>query len=221
MQKKIVAAICAAALALALPVTAFATYMTTVPSQGTASLAEEKSGNVTLSDIEVTGGSDIAVISVKGNGEVAAPASNVIPGSAASFTITAQNKKENAIKGLGRKSVLTAKVSFADSIVNNINFTVSDQNLYMGYKFDSNLQGVTVTPQAKQIELDAAPAPSAGYATAAATDASTIELTNLGTGTLTVWMQNGPFLSNDASNAAKVADEAKDGSKSPKTGALL
>ena len=219
MQKKIVAGICAAALALAMPAAAFADFMSVNASAGTASLDKVESGKVTLTDINVTNASDVYEISIKGNGEVAAPASNAIPGSGASFTITAKTKKENATKGLGVGSIMTAKAEFKSEIVNNLPDTVALDNLYIAGTYKSDLQGATVPMTAVKLAAGLNNAP--GSAQISATAGGKIELENLGAGTLTIWMQNGAVTRDGASDAANVADEAKDGSKSPKTGELL
>ena len=224
MQKKIVAAICAAALALAMPVAAFAknANFTGAGSELTAQIGTVENGKVTLKNIVLTGSkSMVASAEVIADGTGAAP-SNAIANSSARFVINAYGSDRAAVSSLGVKyNSMTADVDFAESVVANLNVNNDRDNLYVAGRFVSNEGGVTIPLAAKKLSIAGEPIVGNGTVTPAAVGADgTIELTNLGTGTLTVWMQEGKYAAGDA-NTADVAKEAQDGSKSPKTGELL
>lgn len=223
MQKKIVAAICAAALALAMPVAAFAAD-TIVSSNGTATIAGTVKGsndNVTLSNISFTGvNGSVEKIKVDKAGATGAAPSNALPGSVSSFAIQAKDKDwdNELVKGLGQYAIMNAEVTFNDAVIRDLPSSIAGDNLYVGGKFTSATEGTTVTMDTFRVNAELNTPESA--ITAAAGTAS-VQLEGLGTGTLTLWMQNGKYSAGDNANAAAVADEAKDGSKSPKTGELL
>ena len=224
MQKKIVAAICAAALALALPMAAFAAD-NAVNSNGTCELSGTVKGSndsVALSSIKFTKvNGSVKEIKVDKAGSTNAAPSNALPGSASSWTIEAHNNKWNPalVNGLGQDANMTAKVAFDDSVIRDLPSSIAADNLYVGGNYVSNVEGGTVIPMTAQPVAGVRVVQDAAITSDAAT--GNVNMTGVGTGTLTLWMQNGKYASGDTANAAKVADEAKDGSKSPKTGELL
>lgn len=219
MQKKIVAAICAAALALALPVAAMAASEA-VDSNGTVEITESiKSSNskVKLAKVTFTGvNSSVKDIKVEGASSTTAPSSGaIIPGSAGSFTVQAQDKDWKLVDGLGPKAVMAATVDFDASIETSWGPEVPTGNLYIGASFDSKF-GRTVYMQPKALDLGQS---NAGIASL---DGNDITMTGLGTGTLNVWIQTNPLpLNAPSADPSAVAEKAKDGSTSPQTGELL
>lgn len=232
MQKKIVAAICAAALALAMPAAAFAGVssltsndknITTQGSQVTISGIGDIEGDyATLSDFTASGSDEIVKyvnIAATNSSAVAVDGSNVV--AAQSFTMDFLNKDGKAVTGLigTDYNSFAGTIDFKEKVFTNLGTGVSFDNLYEQIYFTPS-NGVNAGnfmlvggPQKVNVNGDAT----------AASAVSSFSSTQAASGTITAVITNGrqvvnPGLVSGTDRIDDVNKAAADSSKSPKTG---
>ncbi len=207
MQKKIVAAICAAALALAMPAAAFAKSLdlaTSGPANSVATLtADEVDGdNAKMLDIEIEGkagyvtGADIEATSATASNYVAYT-NDVMK---QSWTIDAGTYKNNEWKG--NITGVDFTVAFKQKKIDQLPTTIAQDNLYTRVYVQHGDGGTQYFEAQKGTSYP-------------------VHMTRLST--VTAVLGNGPLSYGQPVGANNVDDlnkAAADGSKSPKTGEL-
>lgn len=235
MQKKIVAAICAAALALAMPVAAFATPdwaqssttdATVSGSMVTIDLVDDVEGDLaTMSDFVAKGSADIVKyvkVNATNSSAVAVDGSNVI--AAQSFAVNFTDKDQKAVVGLiGTKyQTFSGKIDFKQKAFTNLGTGVAFDNLYEQIYFTPS-NGVNAGnfmliggPQKVDVNGTASDVTVSSAVSSFATDSAA-------SGTITAVITNGrqvvnPGLVSGTDRIDDVNKAAADSSKSPKTG---
>ncbi len=218
MQKKIVAAICAALLAMAMPVAAFATSLTQ------DSAAEVNGSDVTYTVSKLAGAkADLKNLTVFANKDMVKTldvnptsenavfigGSNVI--AAQSFAIDAKNKdgvKVGLIQKAGKTGEIAGTIEFNwDNLVSTLPATIDVDNLYTSiyakHSGDNNVEPLVSNAK--------------GYSAGFSMDRCSIVTAILSNGKV-IYNPAVGVTADGATNAADLEKAAADGTKSPKTG---
>lgn len=218
MQKKIVAAICAAALALAMPAAAFATSLsqdssaTVNGSDVTYTVSKISGDKADLKNLYVFGNKDmVKTLDVNATSENAVfiGGSNVI--AAQSFAIDAKNKngvKVGLIQKDGKEGLISGTIEFNwDDLVSTLPATIDLDNLYTSvyakHSGDNNVEQLALNTK--------------GYSAKFEMDRCSIVTGVLSNGKV-IYNPAVGVTADGATTAADLEKAAADGSKSPKTG---
>lgn len=210
MKKKVLALLCAAALAFGVPATAFGLDLKVEDGKATSG-----EGTITLQGGVIKNlvfeGADAAKV-VVGEASVSTLPTNALQGSGSACTIAFCDEEGKTQNSAGRDCVATFIYQVNDAVTGTLPSGMSVDNLYIGGKFDSELQGASILIDAQKVAL-VQPDSDATTTPNAAVWAARVSLKHLDTGTLTLWVLNGKYGASDALIEAKpISDNDSDDS---------